>query len=104
MRVDDFDFDLPRDLIAERPAEPRGSARMLRVSGDGMADLRVADLARLLKPGDVMVFNDTRVIPARLVGKRGLAGIEVTLHQRLGPDSWKVFARPAKKLRPGDRI
>ncbi len=104
MKVDDFDFDLPRDLIAERPAEPRGSARMLHVTHDGMADLKVADLARRLKPGDVMVFNDTRVIPARLVGKRGLAGIEVTLHQRTGLDSWKAFARPAKKLRPGDRV
>ncbi|MDO8605862.1 MAG: tRNA preQ1(34) S-adenosylmethionine ribosyltransferase-isomerase QueA [Phaeospirillum sp.] len=104
MRVDDFDFDLPRDLIAERPAAPRGSGRMLHVAEVGMADLTVADLTGLLRPGDVMVFNDTRVIPARLVGKRGLAGVEVTLHQRTAPDSWKVFARPAKKLRPGDRV
>ena len=104
MKVDDFDFDLPRDLIAERPAEPRGSGRMLHVAADRMADLKVADLTRLLKPGDMMVFNDTRVIPARLVGKRGLAGIEVTLHQRVGLDRWKAFARPAKKLRPGDRV
>jgi S-adenosylmethionine:tRNA ribosyltransferase-isomerase len=104
MKVDDFDFDLPRDLIAERPAEPRGSARLLHVSETGMTDLKVADLARLLKPGDVMVFNDTRVIPARLFGKRGLAGVELTLHQRVAQDSWKAFARPAKKLRPGDRV
>jgi len=104
MKVDDFDFPLPRELIALRPAEPRGAARMLHVSDDGMADRKVSDLACLLRPGDVMVFNDTRVIPARLVGRRGLAGVEVTLHQRLGPDRWKVFARPAKKLRPGDRI
>ena len=96
MKVDDFDFDLPRDLIADRPAEPRGAARLLHVGESGMADLKVADLARLLKPGDVMVFNDTRVIPARLVGRRGLAGIELTLHQRIAPDGWKAFARPAK--------
>ena len=104
MKVDDFDFDLPRDLIAERPAEPRGAARLLHLGGTGMADLKVADLARLLKPGDVMVFNDTRVIPARLFGKRGLAGVELTLHQRVSLESWKAFARPAKKLRPGDVV
>ena len=104
MKVDDFDFPLPRELIALRPAEPRGAARMLHVSDDGMADRKVSDLACLLRPGDVMVFNDTRVIPARLVGRRGLAGIEVTLHRRLGPERWTVFARPAKKLRPGDRV
>ena len=104
MKVDDFDFDLPRDLIAERPAEPRGAARLLHLGETGMADLKVADLARLLKPGDVMVFNDTRVIPARLFGKRGLAGVELTLHQRVSLESWKAFARPAKKLRPGDVV
>ena len=104
MRVDDFDFDLPRGMIAERPAEPRGAARMLRVAADGLSDGKVAELAGLLRPGDVMVFNDTRVIPARLFGRRGLAGVEVTLHQRVGLDRWRAFARPAKKLRPGDRI
>lgn len=104
MRVDDFDFDLPRDLIAERPAEPRGAARMLHVKADRLSDCKVADLPGFLRPGDIMVFNDTRVIPARLFGKRGEAGVEVTLHQRIALDSWKAFARPAKKLRLGDRV
>ncbi|MBI3444967.1 MAG: tRNA preQ1(34) S-adenosylmethionine ribosyltransferase-isomerase QueA [Magnetospirillum sp.] len=104
MRVDDFDFELPRQLIAERPADPRDSARLLHVRADGLADLGVRDLPGLLRGGDILVFNDTRVIPARLFGRRGLAGVEVTLHQRIGLDTWKAFARPAKKLRPGDRI
>jgi len=104
MKVDDFDFDLPRDFIAERPAQPRDSARMLHLGAGPLADLGVRDLPGLLRAGDVMVFNDTSVIPARLVGKRGEAGIEVTLHQRTLPDTWKVFARPAKKLRPGDCV
>ncbi|CAA7612285.1 S-adenosylmethionine:tRNA ribosyltransferase-isomerase [Candidatus Terasakiella magnetica] len=104
MKVDDFDFDLPRELIAERPAEPRDSARLLHVRPNGLDDLGLGDLSRLLVPGDVMVFNDTRVIPARLFGKRGTAGVEVTLHQRTGSDVWKAFARPAKKLRLGDRV
>ncbi|MGE5545843.1 MAG: tRNA preQ1(34) S-adenosylmethionine ribosyltransferase-isomerase QueA [Solirubrobacterales bacterium] len=104
MRVDDFDFDLSRELIADRPASPRDSSRLLRVEGERLQDLGVRDLPRLVKPGDVMVFNDTRVIPARLFGRRGLAGIELTLHERIGLDRWKAFARPAKKLKPGDRV
>lgn len=104
MKVDIFDFDLPRDLIAERPARPRDSARMLRVSAEGIADGGVRDLPDLLEPGDVMVFNDTRVIPARLDGKRGTASVELTLHLREDESCWRAFARPAKKLRPGDRI
>ena len=104
MRVDDFDFDLPRRLIAERPACPRDSARLLHVDGDRFDDLGVRALPGLLRAGDVMVFNDTRVIPARLFGRRGLAGIELTLHQRVGDAMWKAFARPAKKLKDGDRV
>lgn len=103
MRVDLFDFDLPRDLIAQRPAEPRDSARLLHV-GPAVADLGVRDLPGLLRPGDLMVFNDTRVIPARLHGRRGEARIEATLHQAVGPDTWRAFARPAKRLRPGDTV
>ena len=104
MKVDLFDFDLPRELIAERPVSPRDAARLLDVSDAGLADRHVRDLATFLRPGDVVVSNDTRVIPARLSGKRGEAGIELTLHQITGPDRWKAFARPAKKLKPGDVV
>lgn len=104
MKVDDFDFELPRALIADRPISPRDAARLLRVAEAGLGDLGVRDLPSLIRPGDVMVFNDTRVIPARLVGRRGEAGVEVTLHERVALDTWKVFARPARKLRPGDVV
>ncbi len=104
MNVDLFDFDLPRELIAERPVCPRDAARLLRVAAGGLGDHGVRDLPALLQPGDVLVSNDTRVIPARLFGKRGEAGVEVTLHERVALDSWKAFARPAKKLRPGDVV
>ncbi|MEE8500846.1 MAG: S-adenosylmethionine:tRNA ribosyltransferase-isomerase, partial [Kiloniellales bacterium] len=75
MRSDDFDFDLPRELIAQHPAVPRDAARLL-VIGDGLQDRGVRDLPALLRPGDVMVVNDTRVIPARLFGRRGAANVE----------------------------
>ena len=109
MRVADFDFDLPPDLIALRPAEPRDAARLLTVDGMGViADRCVRDLPDLLRSGDALVFNDTRVIAARLRGRRerdGVsAGIDATLHKRLGPDRWAAFARPAKRLKAGDWI
>ncbi len=108
MRVDDFDFDLPTGLIATRPARPRDSARLLTVDGgagaEGLADRAMAELPGLLTPSDVMVFNDTRVIPARLTGRRGQAAVEVTLHKRVASGRWLAFARPARKLRPGDSI
>jgi S-adenosylmethionine:tRNA ribosyltransferase-isomerase len=104
MRVDLFDFDLPPDRIAQRPVSPRDAARLLHVHGHGLADRTVCDLPGLLKAGDLLVFNDTRVIPARLSGMRGEAKVSVTLHQILSPDAWRVFAKPAKRLRPGDRI
>jgi S-adenosylmethionine:tRNA ribosyltransferase-isomerase len=104
MRVDLFDFELPQDRIATHPARPRDSARLLDLTGGGTTDRIVSELPDILRPGDLLVSNDTRVIPARLRGKRGEAGIEVTLHKREGPDSWLAFAKPAKKLRPGDRI
>jgi len=104
MRVDLFDFDLPPDRIAQRPAQPRDSARLLSVTPTALADHVVGDLPSLLQPGDLLVFNDTRVIPARLTGQRGEARVSVTLHQMLGPDSWRVFAKPAKRLRPDDRV
>jgi len=113
MNVDLFDFELPRELIAERPVSPRDAARLLVVGVDGLADRHVRDLVESLRPGDVLVSNDTRVIPARLFGRRaggapndqrGEAGIELTLHERIALDSWKAFARPAKKLKPGDVV
>ena len=103
MRTEDFDFDLPRDLIAQHPMEPRDQARLLHV-GDTLADRRIADLPDLLRPGDLLVTNDTKVIPARLTGKRGTAGVEVTLHQAIDGGTWKAFARPARKLGVNDRI
>ena len=104
MRVDLFDFELPPERIALRPARPRDSARLLLVEGDDIADRRVLDLPRLLQPGDVLLFNDTKVIPAQLEGRRGEARIGVTLHKREGPRSWWAFVRNAKRLRVGDRI
>ena len=104
MRVDLFDFDLPPDRIALRPARPRDSARLLAVNGERIADHAVLDLPQLLDPGDVLVFNDTRVIPAQLEGRRGGASIGATLHKREGPRAWRAFLRNAKRARPGDTI
>ena len=107
MRVELFDFDLPPELIALRPARPRDAARMLVVPGaraEPFADRIVADLTRLLRAGDVLVFNDTRVIPAQLAGRRGEARIGATLHKRLDARRWQAFIRNAKRLREGDRI
>ncbi|MDR2858533.1 MAG: tRNA preQ1(34) S-adenosylmethionine ribosyltransferase-isomerase QueA [Novosphingobium sp.] len=105
MRVDLFDFDLPPERIALRPARPRDAARMLVVAGDApFVDRRVCDLPVLLRRGDVLVFNDTRVIPARLEGRRGDARIGATLHKRLGLRRWQAFVRNARRLREGDVI
>ena len=105
MRVDLFDFDLPQELIALRPARPRDAARLLHVPGHGaFADLGVRDLPRLLRTGDVLVFNDTRVIPAQLEGQRGEARIGATLHKRIDLRRWQAFVRNAKRLREGDSI
>ena len=103
MRVDDFDFELPKELIADHPAKPRESARLL-VVGDGIEDRRIADLPRLLRRGDLLVFNDTKVIPARLTGQRGNASVEVTLHRDLGQGVWLAFAKGARRLKAGDRL
>jgi S-adenosylmethionine:tRNA ribosyltransferase-isomerase len=109
MLVSDFDFHLPPERIALRPAQPRDAARLLAVApGGDLSDHHVRDLPDLLRPGDALVFNDTRVIPARLHGRRSRgetsAAIEATLHKRLGPDHWAAFARPAKRLKVGDEI
>ncbi len=105
MRVDLFDFDLPPERIALRPVRPRDSARMLLVppSGD-FADRIVRDLPGLLGPQDVLVFNDTRVIPAQLEGQRGEARIGATLHKRVDLRRWQAFVRNGKRLREGDSI
>jgi len=105
MHLDDFAFDLPRELIADRPAEPRDAARLLVVpAGDAFQDRHIADLPDLLRPGDLLVSNDTKVIPARLVGTRGAATIEITLAHDLGGGNWQAYAKGAKRLRAGDRI
>ena len=103
MRTQDFDFALPEALIAQRPARPRDSARLLAV-GRTLEDRVVRELPALLNPGDLLVFNDTRVLPARLVGRRGEAKVEVTLLKQLGPARWQALARPARKLKAGDDI
>jgi S-adenosylmethionine:tRNA ribosyltransferase-isomerase len=109
MRLSDFDFDLPDGLIALRPANPRDAARLLVVRpGEALLDQVVRDLTAHLRPGDALVFNDTRVIPARLNGIRARDGqvvkVEATLHQRRAPDRWTAFMKPGKRLRPGDRV
>lgn len=108
MRIEIFDFDLPRELIAQQPASPRDSARLLLLR-EPLEDRIFHELPALLRPGDLLVSNDTRVIPARLEGRRrnaqgGFARIEVTLHQKAAGGLWRAFARPARKLKPGDRV
>ena len=114
----DVDFDLPEDRIALRPAEPRDSARLLVVRDGDLADHVISDLPGFLRPGDALVFNDTRVIPARLSGVRQrpnpVAGgpdgetltveVEATLHHRDAPDVWSAFMKPGKRIKPGDRV
>jgi S-adenosylmethionine:tRNA ribosyltransferase-isomerase len=113
MRTADFDFDLPEDRIALRPAQPRDSARLLIVRDAGLEDRIISDLSDYLEPGDALVFNDTRVIPARLSGVRERVGpegqtlalpVEATLHHRDTPDIWSAFMKPGKRLKVGDRI
>lgn len=104
MRVDLFDFALPQDRIALRPAVPRDSAKLLRVAGDQISDHFVGDLPKLLGPNDILVFNDTKVIPAQLTGTRGDARIGATLHKRVDLRRWQAFIRNAKRLRVGETV
>jgi S-adenosylmethionine:tRNA ribosyltransferase-isomerase len=104
VRVADFDFDLPAERIALRPARPRDSARLLVVRGGGISDHTVLELPQLLRRGDVRVFNDTKVIPAQLEGRRGEASIGATLHKREGVREWRAFLRNARRARDGDVI
>jgi S-adenosylmethionine:tRNA ribosyltransferase-isomerase len=109
MRVDAFDFDLPPELIALHPAEPRDAARMLVVEPrKDLGDRHVTDLLDILQPGDVLVVNDTRVLPAELSGTRirgeSRAQVAFNLHKRVDPHTWRAFARPAKRLHVLDRL
>lgn len=104
MKTELFDFHLPEELIASEPANPRDASRML-VVGKQIEDKGVRDLLSFLHAGDIMVFNDSKVIPARLLGKRGDAKIEILLHKREGiGNNWKCFAKPAKRIRIGDTV
>ncbi|MEM8792213.1 MAG: tRNA preQ1(34) S-adenosylmethionine ribosyltransferase-isomerase QueA [Pseudomonadota bacterium] len=112
MQLSDFDFDLPEELIALRPVRPRPASRLLVAEGAATHEAQVADLARWLRPGDMLVFNDTKVLPARLFGERrrettdgsGIARIETTLIRQESGDQWWSLAKPGKRLTPGDRI
>ena len=110
MRTDLFDFELPPERIALRPVAPRDAARLLVVRpGTAVADRAVRDLPDLLRPGDALVVNDSKVIPARLRGRRIGRGasepaIEATLHRRLDGSRWRAFVKPAKRLSPGDVV
>ncbi|HHY48411.1 MAG TPA: S-adenosylmethionine:tRNA ribosyltransferase-isomerase, partial [Alphaproteobacteria bacterium] len=109
MRVDEFDFELPEDRIALHPASPRDAARMLVVGPDGsLADRQVSELPEILRPGDVLVVNDTKVLPAELTGVRIRDGrrarVALNLHRRVDAYTWRAFARPAKRLRLLDRL
>ena len=108
MKVDAFDFDLPTHFIARRPADPRDSARLMVVASDAIQDAQVRDLPGLLRPGDLLVCNDTRVLAARLRGTRaadrGTATVEIMLNRASAPDTWTAFARPAKRMALGDII
>ncbi|SKB70692.1 tRNA preQ1(34) S-adenosylmethionine ribosyltransferase-isomerase QueA [Sphingopyxis flava] len=104
MRVDAFDFELPPERIALRPVRPRDAARMLVVERGGIRDATVSDLPGELRAGDCLVFNDTRVIPAQLEGRRGDAKIGATLHKRIDLRRWQAFVRNAKRLRVGESV
>ncbi|MEM8824557.1 MAG: tRNA preQ1(34) S-adenosylmethionine ribosyltransferase-isomerase QueA [Pseudomonadota bacterium] len=112
MKLSDFDFELPEGLIATRPARPRSSARLLVVEGDRFHDRRVTDLVEWLRPGDRLILNDTKVIPARLTGARvretsdgsGRAKVEFTLTDPLPGGRWRALGKPLRKMRVGDRI
>jgi S-adenosylmethionine:tRNA ribosyltransferase-isomerase len=108
MQLSDFDFHLPEGLIATRPANPRPSARLLLAQGDGMTDLHVSDLAQVLLAGDVLVLNNTRVLPARLFGQRrrgdAVAKVEITLLEPDATGGWRVLAKPLRKVALGETI
>mgnify|MGYP001195341789 FL=1 len=104
MRVDIFDYDLPVEKIATSPARPRDASRLLDLTGGKLADKTILDLPDIFQPNDLLVINDTRVIPSRLNGLRDSVKIEITLHKQIENGIWAAFARPAKRLKQGDKI
>jgi len=104
MKVDLFDFDLPKRFIADHPAVPRDSARLLDLTSEGFADRVMRDLPACFRPGDLLIGNNTKVIPARLDGLRDAVKIEATLHMRTADDEWLAFAKPGKRLKVGQRV
>ncbi len=104
MKVDLFDFDLPKRFIADRPASPRDSARLLDLTHEGFVDRVMRDLPSCFQPGDLLIGNNTKVIPARLDGLRDAVKIEATLHMRTADDEWLAFAKPGKRLKVGQRV
>jgi S-adenosylmethionine:tRNA ribosyltransferase-isomerase len=100
----DFDFDLPVDRIAQHPLDVRDRARLLSVKSEALNNYHVFDLPDLLRPGDLLVMNNTKVIPAQLFGKRGAVNVDVLLHKKQEDQQWSAFARPGKRLRVGDEI
>ena len=104
MLVSEFDFDLPEELIALRPANPRHSAKMLVVRDGKREDLHVYDLPKLLTPKDILVFNDTKVLPAQLYGRRGDMNVECNLHKRESAVEWRAFAKKTKRMKVNDII
>tara|TARA_Y100000588_G_C14061936_1_gene841835 strand:+ start:43 stop:1077 length:1035 start_codon:yes stop_codon:yes gene_type:complete len=104
MRTSEFDFDLPGDLVAHRPLVPRDAARLLVVGGQKLSDHFIKELPALVRPGDLLVYNNTRVIPTRLRGRREGAAVEVTLVRALSPRRWSALARSSKRLRVGEEI
>jgi len=104
LKTSDFNFDLPTERIAQTALEPRDHARLLHVTPTTLSDHHVYDVCELLRAGDLLVMNDTRVIPARLFGKRGSVGIEILLHKKQSSSAWLAFARPGKRLRVGDTV
>ncbi|MGY6703648.1 tRNA preQ1(34) S-adenosylmethionine ribosyltransferase-isomerase QueA [Roseinatronobacter sp.] len=112
MKLSDFDFDLPDDLIATRPVRPRPAARLLLAEGGAFSDRHVQDLPEILRPGDLLVINTTRVIPARLTGQRARnsaqgpvsAKVEITLVEPCPDGSWRALAKPLRKLAIGEDV
>ncbi len=104
LKTSDFDFHLPQELIANAPANPRDSAKMLVFRNGEISDKKVSDLAEFFEEGDVLVLNDTKVIKAKLTGKRGEAKVEINLHKQIKDGTWQAFAKPAKRLKIGDQF